>query len=137
MTADEKLFINDQQCERLNSAELVYHSSEQYLILCLKICNLIIKSQCNIRSLVDLNSFSKVKSNETNITYFNKFKIISKTNLFNHDPQPQSFSTSLFSNLNETECIKYGHKESYKLSLFVYFFIKFFNVYIILLKSIT
>jgi hypothetical protein len=116
---------SNMQCERLHSVDLVYHSSEQYLILCLKICNLIIKSRCDIKSLVDFNTFlTSNKTNETNTIHLNKLKTFSANNLFGHDPHSQSISytTSLFSNLNETECIKYGHKESYKLSLFVFFF---------------
>ena len=118
------------QCEQLNSIDLVYHSSEQYLILCLKICNLIIKSQCDIKSLVDFNRFlTPNKTNETNTLHSNKLKTLSANNLINQDPHSQSlplqsisYTASLFSNLNETECMKYGHKESYKLSLFVFTF---------------
>lgn len=42
-----------QQCGLLNIDELVYQSSEQYVILCLKICNLIIKYKCDINSLIN------------------------------------------------------------------------------------
>lgn len=85
------------ECERLSANDLVYHSSEQYLILCLKLCNLIIKNKCDIKNLVEE-------------THLNKTSLITN---------PDLYSTLLFSNLNETECTKYGHKESYKLTLFI------------------
>lgn len=90
------------KCEKFNTTDLVYHSSEQYLMLCLKICNLIIKNKCDIKSLVE------IKRSDNLI----------KRNVFNNDSM-LVYATSLFYNLNETECIKYGHKESYKLSLFI------------------
>ena len=43
-------------CERFRADELVYHSSEQYLIMCLKLCSLILANGCSVRDLIaDLN----------------------------------------------------------------------------------
>ena len=46
-----------------------------------------------------------------------------------------NYGTLLFSNLNETECIKYGHRESYKLTLFICGII--LCLLIIMLNSLT
>lgn len=73
----------EEKCSEINAQDLVYHTSEQYLILCLRLCNLIINNNCPIHHLT-------VNNNRT-----------------------------MFSNLNETECAKYAHRETYKLSLFV------------------
>ena len=48
---------NNKNCKLLNIEDLIYHSREQYLILCLKICNLIIKYKCNINTLIDINKY--------------------------------------------------------------------------------
>lgn len=103
---------NNLQCERLNSIDLILHSSEQYLILCLKICNLIIKNKCSIKNLVDFDPI--VTRNDSDLILLTH----DSSNAMPH--QSLLYSSSLFSNLNETECMKYGHKESYKLSLFVF-----------------
>ena len=50
-------FVDDSKCERLNQQDLVYQSSEQYLILCLQICHLIVRSKCNIDHLIENDSF--------------------------------------------------------------------------------
>lgn len=48
--------MNDSICTKLTTKDLSYQSSEQYLILCLKLCNLIIKDKCSIEQLIDFNS---------------------------------------------------------------------------------
>lgn len=117
-----------ENCDRFTQSELVYQSSEQYLILCLKICNLIIKNKCHIESLLELAGASTSNSTSS-----------SSSTIIGHKKQPASSSTTttifdldaatnlsslytpaqLLSHLNETECAKYAHKESYKLSLFI------------------
>jgi hypothetical protein len=184
-----KLSQNNQNCKLLNIEDLIYHSSEQYLILCLKICNLIIKYKCNINTLIDINKYKQkfnLTSTTTTTTTTTTIKTINSTaisfiyNLFytnlttnnsqqqqqidsninyyfynphliNHDllqlhhqnlTQQQQLSSPsnsfifshngtlslpyssltiplLLLNLNETECIKYGYRESHKLSLFI------------------
>ena len=73
----------EKKCSQLNAQDLVYHTSEQYLILCLRVCDLIINKKCTPSHLILTNN------------------------------------RTMLSNLNETECNKYAHRETYKLSLFV------------------
>lgn len=108
-----------ENCDRFTQSELVYQSSEQYLILCLKICNLIIKNKCHIESLLELAS----NSNSSSIGHKKPASSSSTTTIFDLD-EPTNLSSlytpaQLLSHLNETECAKYAHKESYKLSLFI------------------
>lgn len=118
------------KCERFNLDDLVYHSSEQYLILCLKLCNLIIKDKCKIGNLIDFDTYLTAvsslpaSSSNTNQTFQNSTGLNSYFNLYLAKPRglsqiSSSYSPLLLSHLNETECMKYGHKESYKLSLFI------------------
>lgn len=160
------LFTDDNKCQHLSSNELIYHSSEQYLILCLKICNLIIKNKCNVRDLVDFDSYLNIdspttkfkldfSSNDSNKSFIpiNSTKpttdFIPSTkppiSLVTLDSIPSTFiptqhysssySPLLLSNLNETECMKYGHRESYKLSLFIFGII--LCLVILILNSLT
>lgn len=115
------MYVPREECERLSQAELVYQSSEQYLILCLKICNLIIKNKCAVESLF-----------ETEPSETRRPAAVSSWS-WSHGPGTTSFELEvntgpnltatpvgqLLSHLNETECMKYAHKESYKLSLFI------------------
>lgn len=153
-------------CPRFPLDDLVYYSSEQYLILCLKLCNLIIKNDCNIRNLIDFDSYIYVINNRNHNVNTNSSGVENKISNLNVTKPlkakystPQSltdFDTSLLisnysatnslfslnlnppellSHLNETECAKYAHKESYKLSLFVFGIV--LCVLIILLNSLT
>jgi hypothetical protein len=135
----------NEYCKLLNIEDLIYHSSEQYLILCLKICNLIIKYKCNINTLIDINKY-KQKYNSTHNNnssqfnnnsnyyyyyyYFNQPAFIqhndssslniTNNSLIQQQQQPSSLTIPLLLlNLNETECSKYGKRESHKLSLFI------------------
>jgi hypothetical protein len=124
------------KCEHLSATELIYHSSEQYLILCLKLCSSIIRDKCDIGELVDFNRYrlklAAFKSSATKqLTSINSLK----QNLFyddyldiksssldtsnNNNYSFINYSPLLLSHLNETECMKYAHRESYKLSLFI------------------
>ena len=136
---------NAKSCQHLNADDLIYHSSEQYLILCLKICNLIIRNNCTVRNLIDFDRYTNIKSNTkpidtfsnstTNFSHFTHIStpdselfdtpteilssIYSATSSSSNLLVSSSYSPILLSNLNETECAKYGHRESYKLSLFI------------------
>ena len=116
---DDKKMEN---CDRFTQSELVYQSSEQYLILCLKICNLIIKNKCHIESLLELASSSN-SSASSSIGHKKPASSSSTTTIFDLDAATNLSSlytpAQLLSHLNETECAKYAHKESYKLSLFI------------------
>lgn len=46
----------DKNCEQLAPSELVYYSGEQYLIVCLQICQRIIQNECSVGSLINLDS---------------------------------------------------------------------------------
>lgn len=81
------------KCSKMDPNELRYQSSEQYLIVCLRLCNLITKNECSIDQLIDLNTSES-------------------SNLFVLD------SPQLLSHLNSTECHKYSHKESHKMAFF-------------------
>ena len=59
-------FADDSKCERLNQQDLIYQSSEQYLILCLQICNLIVRSHCNIDRLIDFNRHKEINATLAN-----------------------------------------------------------------------
>jgi hypothetical protein len=120
------------KCEHLSSTELIYHSSEQYLILCLKLCNLIIKDKCDIGELVDFNRYKlklaafkspapKQLTNNINSLKQNLFydDYLESTDTSNNNYSFINYSPLLLSHLNETECMKYAHRESYKLSLFI------------------
>lgn len=125
----------NEKCDRFSEAELVCQSSEQYLILCLKICNLIIKNKCHIGNLFDFDSYLERSNNNNNATNSVTSTVIvhkkPANSLFEFDSNfplsnfssgasPSSLSPAqLLSHLNETECVKYAHKESYKLSLFI------------------
>jgi hypothetical protein len=106
--------FNSQKCEILDPEDLEYHSSEQYLILCLKICRLIKKNSCRIEDLIDFDFFAR--SNEISN---NQNSIHKNSTLVQSVVQSSPLSPLLLSNLNATECEKYGHKESYKLALFI------------------
>ncbi len=80
---------NDDECPQMSAHDLAYHTSEQYLILCLRLCRLILNNNCTIHRII---------VNTSNAS---------------------SSSTLMFLNLNELECAKYAHRETYKLSLFV------------------
>lgn len=82
------------KCSKLDPSELRYQSSEQYLIVCLRLCNLIIKNECSIGQLIDVNSSEP-------------------SNIFVLD------SPQLLSHLNSSECHKYSHKESHKMTFFL------------------
>lgn len=108
------------ECDRLSRSELVYQSSEQYLILCLKICNMIMTKKCEIEHLL-FDVANETTSTTTSTT-------TSMTTFFDESLNNQSLTTTtssgiaaaqLLSHLNSTECVKYAHKESYKLSLFI------------------
>ena len=45
------------KCVHLTKESFIYQSSEQYLILCLKICNLITKYECQIEELIDFDAY--------------------------------------------------------------------------------
>ena len=146
--------VNDQYCKLLNIEDLIYHSSEQYLILCLKICNLIIKYECNISTLIDINKYKQRFINQTTTTsttannisetifsnvnyyYYNPSQIYHE-NISNGTSLPFSSLTIplLLLNLNETECKKYGYRESHKLSLFILGIILSF--FILILNGLT
>ena len=98
--------IISKQCSHLSQEELIYHTSEQYLILCLKLCNLIIKNNCSIRNIVEFNSII-ISNNNASFLAASSFT------------SPSSNPIILLSNLNETECVKYGHRESYKMLGFI------------------
>ena len=194
--------ITNQYCKLLNIEDLIYHSSEQYLVLCLKICNLIIKYKCNINTLIDINKYKQkfnltssalttAISTSTAIGQFynssnssNNTSFINNNSLFesiiynsninyyyynqqfinnnnNNDLQLQLSNTNnnlnnrtllngtstlslpyssltiplLLLNLNETECSKYGKRESHKLSLFILGIILSF--FILILNGLT
>lgn len=109
--------MDEEKCERLTRTELVYQSSEQYLILCLRICHLLIKNKCDIERL-----FVNNDDNQTSVTSSSERKVTSSS-LFVAEWDNVSYlvqsPAQLLSHLNETECAKYAHKESYKLSLFI------------------
>lgn len=111
------------ECDRLSRSELVYQSSEQYLILCLKICNMIMTKKCEIESLIFDESPQTPTATSLLTTSFQLAD-------FNESVNNHSLTTTngagggiaaaqLLSHLNATECVKYAHKESYKLSLFI------------------
>lgn len=125
------------ECDRLSQSELVYQSSEQYLILCLKICNMIIKKKCDIESLLDMssseplsqshNSLAAAEHQKRSTSFLSDSSSSSSTLIETAASSSSNTSQSLanmaaaqlLSHLNATECIKYAHKESYKLSLFI------------------
>jgi hypothetical protein len=122
------------KCEHLSATELIYHSSEQYLILCLKLCNLIIRDKCDIGELVDFNRYklklaaykspvpkqlTNINSLKQNLFYDDYLDIKSSPDTSNSNYSFINYSPLLLSHLNETECMKYAHRESYKLSLFI------------------
>lgn len=82
------------KCSKLEPSELRYQSSEQYLVVCLRLCHLIAKNECSIDQLIDLNGSEP-------------------SNLFVLD------SPQLLSHLNSSECHKYSHKESHKMAFFL------------------
>ncbi|CAF0708294.1 unnamed protein product [Brachionus calyciflorus] len=87
----------DTKCFKLDPNDLKYQSSEQYLIVCLRLCNLILKNECSIEQLINLN-----------------YSMNDSDKLFLSD------SPHLLSHLNSSECHKYSHKESHKMILFIF-----------------
>lgn len=127
-------------CKQIDKDSLKFHSSEQYLMTCLKLCNLIVKHDCEINELVDFGketallattteSTSLQQESTTTLPYENIEEFLERQlnyyfdyfyNIFPTRVSSSATSASLlFLNLNSTECQKYGHRESYKLSLFV------------------
>jgi len=103
------------KCLQFDSAHLIYQSSEQYLMLCLQICNLIVNNKCHITELIDFSPANNShehfqKSDDSDLSQAELFQQSVSTNLL----LPQ-----LLSHLNATECDKYAGRESYKLSLFI------------------
>jgi hypothetical protein len=137
------------QCERLNTDDLVFHSSEQYLIVCLKICNLIINNQCNIENLVDfdnyLNSFKSLNaSSNSNVSTLSPTSSPTTTNVYQIAPDTSflfyhtsKYNPLLISHLNRTECMKYAHRESHKLILFIFGILLCFSILLVNLVTLV
>jgi len=104
------------KCSLLGRESFVYQSSEQYIIICLRICNLIIKHKCDITQLIDFNTNTITQNLSTPLSSAQQQIQTDQQNVtdlsFYMLPQ-------LLSHLNETECKKYASRESYKLSLFI------------------
>ncbi len=98
---------HSEKCSILSHEFFFYQSSEQYIIICLRICNLIINKNCHIKQLIDFKNNATIQSSSSSIKSYNDRNLS-----FYMLPQ-------LLSDLNETECRKYAFRESYKLSLFV------------------
>lgn len=69
--------INQQstKCVQLTKESFIYQSSEQYLILCLEICNLITKYECQIEELIDFDAYHISNEASLNSSLLGKIQI--------------------------------------------------------------